>query len=441
MEPQATRDVAAILGRVVESDPLVDWFGVPALELFCRRRFTVSHGELERFPAFMRSGPLGSVDALCRHYSGPLEVAAGSATTGVQTSVSEVHAAMLLRLGLTVYFSDLKRAIPQSLAWLKALEAALGLGQCATLGAFANAAGSGLAVHHDRFDQLFFQIRGHKRFRYLENRFARHPDVQFSPAAAVPAEWGQSYRHGFPQTTDELLQHGFETVELAPGSAFFMPSGTWHTTAEQGSDCLSLVVTVRAPTRRALLLNLLDYYVGQSEEWRRPAYRGFNRDGSAESERHELGALLADLGARLPGLPATCAYDAWVSHTYTQGTTSEYPVDLRFDRYIRLPNSSVQIDADGERRLRCTISSGPTSRPQARTVLGLNLEAEPILRWILAEGRAFSVDRACERFPDFERAELQALLAQLAYAALIRPLPAPEWDDFRPYSPRQGDPT
>jgi hypothetical protein len=71
----------------------------------------------------------------------------------------------------------------------------------------------------------------------------------------------------------------------------------------------------------------------------------------------------------------------------------------------------------------------------------LNLEAEPILRWILAEGRAFSVDRACERFPDFERAELQALLAQLAYAALIRPLPAPEWDDFGPGSPRQGDPT
>jgi hypothetical protein len=79
--------------------------------------------------------------------------------------------------------------------------------------------------------------------------------------------------------------------------------------------------------------------------------------------------------------------------------------------------------------LRCTILSGPTHRPQARTVLGLNVEAEPILGWVLAQSRAFGVQQARERFPEFPGDELEALFAQLAHAALLRPVPVTEWDE------------
>src|SRR5262249_27627441 len=121
---------------------------------------TVTHGPLERLPAFMRTGPLESVDSLCRHYTGPLEVAQGSAESGVHVPVRDVHAAALLRLGLTVYFTELRRSLPFAGNWLKGLEASLGVPECASLAAFANATGSGLSLHHDRFDQLFFQLRG-----------------------------------------------------------------------------------------------------------------------------------------------------------------------------------------------------------------------------------------------------------------------------------------
>ena len=409
-------------------DPIHEIFGVPAPELFATRELVVSHGPLERLPAFLRTGALQSIDNLCRTYTGPLEVAAGSAEAGGQLPVGDAHATGLLRLGLTVYFSDLKRTLPASHAWTRALEAALGLPQCVTLGAFANAAGSGLAVHHDRFDQLLIQIRGSKQFRHARNQYVERPDVQFSPNGAAPVEWGQSYRRGFPRTTRELLEQGFKTATLEPGSVLYLPSGLWHTTSEQPGESLSVSVVVRAPSRLTLLLNFLHYYAGQSPEWRTPAYAGF--DGGAENAEHaRFEALLLDLAERLPGLPVADAFRAWSAHAYSVGLSSEYPPSLRFARYIRLPNSSAALEPDEDpSKVRCVILSGPTNRPQARTVLGVNAEARPVIDWVLEGNSAFTVDEAAQRFSDFDREELEALFAWLSQAALIRPLPAPEWE-------------
>jgi hypothetical protein len=59
-------------------DPLRDVFGQPSTELFHGRELVVSHGELERFPAFMHHGPMESIESLCKRYVGNLEVAKGS---------------------------------------------------------------------------------------------------------------------------------------------------------------------------------------------------------------------------------------------------------------------------------------------------------------------------------------------------------------------------
>lgn len=412
------------------SDPIQEIFGVSALELFAQPELFVQHGSLERFPAFMREGPMASTELLCRHYQGGIEIANGSAAEGVQIPVNDAHPSVLLRLGLTVYLSDLKRSIPQSQPWLRRLELSLGLPECASLMAFANSAGSGLSLHHDRFDQLFFQIRGEKQFRYAPNGFVENPDVQFSPYAASPPEFAQSYRHGFPLSSEEVLRQPFQTADLQPGSAFFMPGGTWHTTAEQASDSLSLVVAVRAPSRLDLLQNMLRYYAGQAPAWRARSYRGWASAGqSAEGEHAAFGALLVDLGQRLQNLPAHAAYGAWTVHGYTVGHQSQYPAHARFERFVRLPNSSVRFEDDALLgKLRCIVHSGPTHRPQAQTVLAFHAEARQVVDWILTTHAAFSVDAVCERFIDFTREDLEQLLAWLAHAALIRPLPAPEWD-------------
>lgn len=411
-------------------DPLTSIFGVSTRELFLKRALFVTHGALERFPTFMRTGALESVDSLCRSYSGPLEVSQGTPESGIQVPVRDVHATALLRLGLTVYFTELRRALPFAGAWLKALESALGIPECTSLAAFANAEGSGLSLHHDRFDQLFFQLKGKKRFRYAPNRWAENPDLQFSPIAAAPTEFGRAYRGGFPRSTDELVRDELTTLVLEPGSAFFMPAGTWHTTAEQEEESLSMVVVVRAPSRLDLLLNLLDYYAGQAPEWRARAYGAWSNDASASAEHAALKRLTAELGSRLATLDTRAAYGAWSAHGFATGSLAEYPRGLGYERFIRLPNSTARIEpSDVPGKLRCVVSSGPTSRPQTRFELAFNAEARPVLDWVLDLGRAFTLAEASARFEDFPSADLAELFAWLGHAALIRPLPAPEWDE------------
>jgi hypothetical protein len=413
------------------SDPLQQIFGLPVTELFASRELVVEHGALERFPAFMREGALESIESLCKSYVGSVEVAKGSVVDGIQTAVSGVHPTALLKLGLTVFFSDLRRALPKSNEWLRSLEASLGLPECASMMAFANAAGSGLSLHHDRYDQLFFQIRGLKRFQYAPNGYVENPDVQFSPYGPAHPDFGRSYRRGFPLTSEEVLKKPFHAVELRPGSAFFMPSGTWHTTAEQPSDSLSLVVAVRAPSHLDVLQNLLGYYASQSPAWRARPYGAWARDAvTAEGAERELSRLIAELSGRLKELRAADAFKAWSAHGYTIGSQSEYAAHQRFERYIRLPNSSVSFEDDAALgKLRCVVHSGPTNRPQAQTVLGIEHAARPVLDWILASRAAFTVRALCEALPDYEPEEVESLLGWLARAALIRPLPAPEWDD------------
>jgi len=418
-------------GRVV--DPLQQIFGLPSSELFESRELVVVHGALERFPAFMREGAMESIETLCKSYVGGLEVAKGSVVDGIQTGVSGVHPTALLKLGLTVFFPEMRRALPKSGEWLRNLEASLGLPECASLMAFANAAGSGLSLHHDRYDQLFFQVRGMKRFQYAPNRYLDNPDVQFSPYGPAHPDFGRSYRRGFPLTSEEVLKEPFQSVDLQPGSAFFMPSGTWHTTAEQPSDSLSLVVAVRAPSRLEVLQNLLSYYAGQSPAWRARPYGAWSRErATAQRAEQELSTLMDDLRQRLERLPAGDAFKAWSAHGFTMGTQADYPIHQRFERFIRLPNSSVRFEDDPALgKLRCIVRSGPTNRPQAETVLGIEHAARPVLDWILSSHAAFSAEMLCHALPDYEPEEVEALLGWLARAALIRPLPAPEWDESR----------
>ncbi len=79
--------------------------------------------------------------------------------------------------------------LPKSNEWLRGLEATLGLPECSSMMAFANSAGSGLSLHHDRYDQLFFQIRGRKVFQHAPNGYVENPDVQFSPCGPAHPEF------------------------------------------------------------------------------------------------------------------------------------------------------------------------------------------------------------------------------------------------------------
>jgi len=55
--------------------------------------------------------------------------------------------------------------------------------------------------------------------------------------------------------------------------------------------------------------------------------------------------------------------------------------------------------------------------------------AAPLLDWILASRAAFTAQALCSALPEYEPEAVEARLGWLARAALIRPLPAPEWDE------------
>ena len=412
-------------------DPIRELFGVSALELFRRREFAVSHGPLTRLPAFMREGLLGSVENLCRGYTGQLDVAGGSTGEGLQVAVADVNPWALLKLGLTVYFKDMRRVLPAAPAFLQQLELALGVPTSAGLSAFVNAPGSGLALHHDRFDQLLFQISGRKVFRYLPNRYVEQPSVQFTPFASAPTDWAQSYRHGFPPSTQELLEQPLESVALDPGSVIFMPGGLWHTTADQPDNALSLVVSVRAPSRLDVALNLIRCYAAQSPQWRDSAYNGWSSDAAlADAEQQAFAQLFSELGERLSRLPTKDAFAALSLDSFNKGTLTEYPQGARFARFIKLPSSSARFEPDAALgKLRCVVKSGPFNRPPVETVLAFEDQARVVVEWVLRSERAFSTQELCDRFDEFQIEELLNLLDGLARAALIRPLPAVEWDE------------
>src|SRR6185295_13858452 len=106
-------------------------------------------------------------------------------------------------------------------------------------------------------------------------------------------------------------------------------------------------------------------------------------------------------------------------HGFAIGTQSEYPRNARFERYVRLPNSSARFHEDPTPgKFRLAVESGPTNRPQARTLIGFNAGARSVVEWVLEERKAFSVDEALERFPAFTRDDLFELFGWLSHAAL-----------------------
>src|SRR4029078_11615744 len=163
-------------------------------------------------------------------------------------------------------------------------------------------------------------------------------------------------------------------------------------------------------------------YAGQSPEWRARSYAGWAGAGAGAAmarEHRTLGDLMVDLGERLRSLTAADAYGAWLSDAFAAGTQREYPRDLRYQRYIRLPNSSVRFEqAEAPGRLVCIVRSGPIDRPQPETAVALNSEARPLVDWVLGTQAAFTVAEVCQRFEDFPSDDLEGLLAWMAHAAL-----------------------
>jgi len=425
-------------------DPLSPLFGTSTRDLFMRGEFVVSRGGRERLPPWMTSGALGSIEELCKAYRGPLEIAQGSTQNGNQppgspsyvgrggqTPVKGVRADMLLRLGLTVYFANLRSMIAPASAFAEAIEAELEVPPCVGIGAFANAPGSGLPLHHDSHHQLFVQLSGEKTLFVRQNEGVSYPGIPHSPTWRIHPFFTSVYPGGAP-SEESLVTAGLETISLSPGDCLFLPAGTWHRTAGQTETCLSLTVAVRAPSVLDLLICAAGYLGMQDPSLRAPAYGAFPRDTepkdaekNGDAEKNAFGLPTGSIERFAQGLTALDVRQlerAWSARSLQEVTPAAYPMG-KFSHFLRIPSTEITVQPVDDSWFSCQVRA--VGAPQA-SELRFHREAGPLLDGILAWPGMLSADALGARFEDYEVAEISSFLDQLARVGALTPVPLAE---------------
>lgn len=408
------------------ADPLQVLFGRKATRrpLLGTSEPLVHHADASRLPAFLRTGPMASLEALCSRYTGPVQGANGSLTHGAQHGLP-LTASQVLSLGLTAYFVDVVPLLDGADRWLRDLERSLGVPTgCARLMAFSNAPGSGLPLHHDVYDQVLIHLHGKKTIDLARNHYVEQPAMQFRPEEpAVPA-FGPTYQSGFPKDSQTVLDLGLERHELRPGTAVYLPGGCWHATAGQTEPTLSVTLLLQVPSRLEVLTHHLALWLTQSAYWRGRPYGAWGDDAAARQQ--QLRDDLQALSAQLPDLDVSEAHAAWALSQAIANDHRGWPDSVRWSRYIRLPEARLRWHAEPVTgQLVVEVRLGTHVAPRRRHSFGLPLAAEPLLPWIESLGRAFTVAEAEAAHPEVP--DLADALATLAANELIRPIAGPPY--------------
>lgn len=406
-------------------DPFASLFdGKTAADLFGTPDYLVRHGSVDRLPQAIRADPFTSIEAFFGHYRGRFDISGGSPAVGYQGEVSGIPPQGALAAGLTVMCKDMDASTPQVKPWLRSLEQSAGhpLGSALLL-AFVNAPGSGLALHHDVHDQILINLVGDKHIRLAKNTTVQHPALQVGPGTSAPFELGQHYHAGLPPDAEGLMAASTDVV-MRPGTALFLPAGTWHTTVDQPGQTLTLTVVHRAPTTAKLLCHYLQAYLEQSPRWRRPAHGGWG--AGAGEQAALLEERMDELRAHLSVLSGDPAFAAWSLKDWVTGSPL-YP-DHPWQRFIRRQDARVAFEpSEVEGQIHAIVRSGSLIVPVSQQKLTLFSRARDVIEWVVASERSFSIDELVAAFSDAGEPAIRELMGQLAAARLVRPIPVPEF--------------
>lgn len=371
------------------------------------RHFAV-HGPSGRLPELLKGPELRSLDALARIYRGPVTFGRGAVDS--RTLSANVRAVQLYKLGFSVYLSDIAGIVPGGVAWVAALEQALGLVPgCTRIGAFASPSGDGLPCHFDAEDVISVQLSGTKTFEVARVADLSYPvGRQFGPGVLPGEDLYVQAAHGFPKP-DGL---NFERIRMEPGTVLFLPRGTWHRTQAE-SDSFSISVAMRPPAALDHLLHQLRYLLLQDPQWRRPLY------GAAYADER-ITAVLARTGALLEGLPNVV--QQLQAADLIPGGSGATGVATPTARFQKVPMSTIGLERAGG-ILRLTVTAWDhdwITRTTLRTDVPGHLES--LLEWLSAAEAAFSTPQLRQRFPELPADDLTQVLELLSKAGFLRPL-------------------
>ncbi|RCW45945.1 cupin superfamily protein [Halopolyspora algeriensis] len=187
--------------------------------------------------------------------------------------------------GATLVLQGLQRYWPPLTRFCRSLE--LALGHSCQVNAYLTPPGSqGFHPHSDTHDVFVLQAFGRKTW-------------QIWPA---PAEHGGSGNTGEgPDEDGTADEHAADNVELVPGTAVYLPTGTRHAARTQHTLSGHLTVGIH-PTRWRQVLERALTQLLDDPALEAPLPVGFHRD--TEALATQLGERLEELGTRLEKLDA-----------------------------------------------------------------------------------------------------------------------------------------
>lgn len=231
-------------------------------------RVVATHGSPARLPGVFQCPELSSFHALASRYAGQLLFGRGASGSRM-LGMPNANPAHLYEMGLSVYMPDISANVPGAAAFLRQLEAELGIdaGSC-RITVWASPQEDGAPTHFDGEDVISIQLVGTKRFEVAPMKEHANPfGTQFGPGVPPFGDLYPQLENGFP----EPVEAEFQTVDMKPGSVLFVPRGTWHrTTAYQ--DSFSISIGINPPCVIDAYLEQMRNLLLQDPEWRRPLY-------------------------------------------------------------------------------------------------------------------------------------------------------------------------
>ncbi len=384
--------------------------------------YFVSPGDPARLPAFLHAKELQSCEALARVNNGAVWQSNGPRSSFMMP-IDKRTAEFVYKMGLTVYFTDITNAVPGAQAFVRQLEADLGLnpGAC-RMTAWASPSENGAACHYDAHDIISIQLRGTKQFELAPVEGLSNPyGTQYSAGATRPDDEAfPQMAGGFPASHDA----DFRSLVLEPGSVLFFPRGTWHRTYAS-DESLAVAFVLEPPSAADCVLRQLRYVLLQDPKWRQPLY-------GAWSEGPEQNAAFEKIAELLAGLPdlARIVSPEHIALALLPEDKRLEKID-RFSRFQRIPD--------------VTIATGPmpgeAPQPGVRIVrrpedgseetlanLKIPRQALEVLSWLVERDAAFGADELAQAFPDIPFDGLKKLLKSCAKGGLLRLLWFPAID-------------
>jgi len=387
------------------------------LDRYWPRCAFATHGPCERLPAMMLDKLLSSPIELAQGYRGRLRFTGGGCERMVQ--VADVSAATLQDMGLTLQFIDIGLCLPGAPAFMRQLEAELGLHEGSiSISAFNAPREGGLRCHYDAQDLISVQLHGTKEFRYAPMQEIRNPfGWQFTPRGPDNEELYPQAGAGFPDPRGA----SFETAHMQPGSVLFLPRGTWHYT-EASDDSLSLSIMVDPAPALQCALDQLRLLLLQDGDWRAPLYGARGSGRRREAARAEAAALLAALPAVVARLSPEDLLDS------PSGPERRLERIDSGSRFQRTPYANLECtpgEASGMYRL--AVRFGHTaSLTQVSTQADISAATLPVFQWLEAQAAGpFSGAAVQAAFPATPFAVLKDILCLCVRAQFLKLLRFP----------------